>query len=84
MGPWTELDNPAQGPESDVTFRSQSTYVLEVTPGSGQFIYIGDRWNPDNLADSRYIWLPLQYDNGRFTMSWQDEWQWGQALSVTP
>lgn len=84
MGPWTELDNPAQGPESDLTFRSQSTYVLEVTPGSGQFIYIGDRWNPDNLADSRYIWLPLKYDNGRFTMRWQDEWQWGQALPVTP
>ena len=77
MGPWKELENPAQGSDADVTFHSQSAYVLEVIPGSGRFIYIGDRWNPANLADSRYIWLPLNYqaDQDQFTMRWYDKWR---------
>jgi hypothetical protein len=74
MGPWQELDNPAQGQDAPVTFHSQSTYVLEVKPGSGQFVYIGDRWNPENLQDSRYIWLPMNWHHGQFNMIWRDEW----------
>ena len=74
MGPWQELDNPAQGQDASVTFYSQSTYVLEVKPGSGQFVYIGDRWFPENLQNNRYIWLPLNWQRGQFNMSWRDEW----------
>jgi hypothetical protein len=27
-----------------------------------QFVYLGDRWNPDALGSSTYVWLPLQLD----------------------
>ncbi len=75
LGPWTELGNPAQGKDADVTFHSQSTYVLPIAPERGFFMYLGDRWNPNNLADSRYIWLPLTFTGERFEMHWHDQWQ---------
>ena len=73
-GPWTELDNPAQGPGADKTFFAQSTYVLPVAASPGKFIFIADRWNPKNLKDSRYIFLPLTVAGGKVLFSWRDEW----------
>ena len=36
---------------------------------------MGDRWNSDNLGDSRYIWLPVLFDDeGKMSISWQDSW----------
>ncbi len=72
LGPWTELANPAVGTGSDTTFHSQSTFVLPT--GQGRFMYMGDRWNPDNLEDSRYIWLPLVFKGDHFEFSWASEW----------
>ena len=76
LGPWTTGDNPCVGPGADKTFRSQSTFVLPITGRSpGGFIYMGDRWEPKNLADSRYIWLPFQIKpDGSFDLHWQDAW----------
>ena len=36
---------------------------------------MGDRWNPDNLSDSRYIWLPVEWENGRMIIRWTNEWE---------
>jgi hypothetical protein len=38
------------------------------------FIYMGDRWNPKNAIDGRYIWLPIQFENDKPTIRWHDEW----------
>ncbi|NLG14473.1 MAG: family 43 glycosylhydrolase [Lentisphaerae bacterium] len=59
-GPWTELKNPAQGPGADTTFGSQSTFVL--TLKDGQYIFMADRWRPENAIDGRYLWLPIHFD----------------------
>jgi len=75
LGPWESKGNPCTGPESELTFRSQSTCVLPVTGKPGCFIFMSDRWNPRRLPDSRYIWLPLKMDaDGAFTIPWQNEW----------
>lgn len=37
-------------------------------------LLITHRWKPDNLADSRYIWLPVKFDRGRVAIEWLDEW----------
>ena len=29
---------------------------------------------PDNLQDSRYVWLPLEVEGNRVTVRWRDEW----------
>jgi hypothetical protein len=49
--------------------------VLPVTGRPGEFIFMADRWNPSNLADSRYIWLPFKMEkDGTFQLRWSDSW----------
>lgn len=73
-GPWTELENPCVGPGADVTFNSQSTYVLPVNGMEDAFIFLADRWNPQNAIDGRYIWLPITVSDSGLLIEWYDEW----------
>ncbi|CAI9111270.1 OLC1v1011452C1 [Oldenlandia corymbosa var. corymbosa] len=62
MGPWETIGNPCIGGDKifrHTTFFSQSTFVLPVHGIPGLFIFLADRWNPADLRDSRYVWLPL-------------------------
>ncbi len=78
FGPWTELGNPCVGNEADVTFHSQSTYVLPVYGKKDAFIFMADRWTPENAIDGRYVWLPVQFsENGLPFLAWMDEWSPG-------
>ena len=41
------------------------------------FIYIGDRWERKNLANSRYVWLPIVFNENNDNLPeihWLDEW----------
>ena len=79
-GPWVELGNPCQGIDANSTFHSQSTYVLPVDSGRGgegsHFLFTADRWTESNLSDSRYVWLPVLFDekNDNPIIKWRDEW----------
>ena len=73
-GPWTELGNPCVGDDSATTFHSQSTYVLPVVGKKDAFNYLGDRWTPDNAIDGRYIWLPVNFQDGKIVLKWMDNW----------
>jgi beta-galactosidase len=36
---------------------------------------MADKWNLDNLPDSRYVWLPFSMKpDGTFTISWRNHW----------
>jgi len=76
LGPWTVKANPCDGSNADTTFDSQSTCVIPLPGGKdNEFLYMGDRWNPGNLADSRYIWLPFSVDKSNaIRLTWRDEW----------
>lgn len=74
-GPWEELGNPFTGVEAELSLHSQSTYVLPVQGRETQFIYMGDRWNPKNAIDGRYIWLPIRFENERIIIEWKDKWK---------
>jgi len=74
-GPWKELGNPCRGPEADLTFRGQSTYILPVADKPGTFIFMADRWNQNNLPDSRYLWLPVTFTDKGFEVLWQTTWR---------
>jgi beta-xylosidase len=74
MGPWEELGNPCIGEDQDLTFNSQSTHVLPVEGKPGCFIFMADRWRPDNAIDGRHIWLPIEFEDGRPVLRWQEEW----------
>jgi hypothetical protein len=75
FGPWTELDNPCQGKNADKTFYCQSAFVLPVAGRKDMFIAMFDRWEQWDLANSRYVWLPLEFDEaGHPKIPWQDRW----------
>ncbi|XP_027112377.1 uncharacterized protein [Coffea arabica] len=63
MGPWEAIGNPCFGANKVFrvnTFFAQSTFVLPMPGGPpGSFVFMADRWKPDDLRDSRYLWLPL-------------------------
>ncbi|WP_294232450.1 glycoside hydrolase family 43 protein [uncultured Chryseobacterium sp.] len=73
-GPWESLGNPAIGEDAETTFHSQSTFVLPVHGKKDAFIFMADRWRPKNPIDGRYIWLPLEFQNGRPVIRWKDHW----------
>ncbi len=74
FGPWTELGNPCTGIDSMTTFHSQSTFILPVQGKKDAFIFMADRWTPENPIDGKYIWLPLRFSNDRMVLEWIDEW----------
>jgi Glycosyl hydrolases family 43 len=75
FGPWTELGNPCRGTNADITFFCQSTYVLPVAGKTDQFIAMFDRWEKWKLQDSRYVWLPVEFDADEHPLvQWQDRW----------
>lgn len=73
-GPWTTFKDVAP-PETN-TFQSQSSNLIKVV-GSRQttVIYVGDRWNRDDLADSRYIWMPLRIGHGEMALPQPRDWR---------
>ncbi len=74
FGNWTELGNPCVGKDSELTFHSQSTFVLQVQGKKDCYIYTGDRWTPENPIDGRYIWLPITFENDAPKIYWKDKW----------
>jgi len=78
-GPWKELGNPWIGPKDqcDISFNSQPTYILPVPGKRDAFIFLADRWRPDNAIDGRYVWLPIQFEGDRPVIKWMDQWDLG-------
>jgi len=35
---------------------------------------MGDRWTPENLADSRHIWLPVEWEGDVPVIRWYSSW----------
>ena len=40
-----------------------------------QHIFMADIWRPRHPIDARYIWLPIEFENGKPVVRWQDEWK---------
>lgn len=74
MGRWELRDNPLSGPNARKTFYAQSTYVFPVQGLENSFIFMADRWRPEELADSRYVWLPITFMDDGIEIKWADRW----------
>lgn len=78
MGNWEYVENPCVGDDKELTFHSQSTFILPVEGKKDAFIFMADRWVPENAIDGRYIWLPIQFkENGAPFLEWMNEWDLG-------
>ena len=75
-GPWQFLGNPVRGTKDDeaTTFHSQSTYILPISGNKNKYIYLGDRWDAKNPAESKYIWLPITFEDEKPVLYWRENW----------
>lgn len=73
-GPWKPLGNPCVGKDAELTFYSQSTYVLPIHGSDTNFIFMGDRWKPENPIDGRYVWLPVSFEEDKPIIRWKENW----------
>lgn len=86
LGEWKEIGNPCRGEgqkksrtrpysaKPDTTFLSQSTAVIPVQGKKDAFIYVGDRWISEDAIDGRYVFLPVEWENGTPVIRWYDKW----------
>lgn len=75
FGPWESLPNPCIGEDANKTFHSQSTYIFPVYGKKDMWIFMADRWTPENPINGRYIWLPIEFEDNKPTIRWKEEWQ---------
>lgn len=74
FGTWIDCGDPCVDDTNHTTFASQSTCIFEAAQDT--YIYMGDRWKSDDLADSRYIWLPVKFtQDGKMELLWEDKWK---------
>lgn len=75
MGPWRRVQgNPMRGPLAELTFDAQSTHILPIEGRKDAYVFMADRWKPGDLKDSRYIWLPVRFEDGVPFMEWTSSW----------
>jgi hypothetical protein len=73
-GPWSAWKSFA--PAGTNTCNSQVTFILPVVGrNSTTYVFLGDRWNSNNLTDSRYIWEPLTVTGTTVSLSCATSWQ---------
>ena len=72
FGEWQIDGNPFVGEGSTFAFDTQSTCLFEAQ--SGTWIYYGDRWNRNDIKDSRYVWLPAKVSQNKLSVTWKSEW----------
>jgi len=73
-GPWQQLNNPWKGEKADISFDSQSTFIFKVQGRKNAYVFMADRWRPDQPSDGRYVWIPIQFEKGQPVLNWKDEW----------
>ncbi len=73
LGSWRNEGNPCVDKGASVTYDTQSTCLFQTE--TGQWVYMGDRWNSMNLADSRYVWLPAEIRDGKVLIPWKGAWK---------
>lgn len=76
LGEWTQMGDPFTNDTDGTSCHSQSTCLFLADEETETYIYMGDRWNANDLTNSRYIWLPLDFaEDGTMSITFVDEWQ---------
>ncbi|MCD8318880.1 MAG: family 43 glycosylhydrolase [Paraprevotella sp.] len=74
LGEWTRNGNFATDPLKQLSYRSQPCYVFPVEGKKDAFIYMGDRWNSNDVEHSTHVWLPISMRSGYPVVRWYDQW----------
>jgi hypothetical protein len=81
-GPWLPRGPFPRGPREETTFDGQTTFVLPVQGKPHAFIFMADHFGAasdnvvHNFANATHIWLPLEVDPEKrtITVRWRDSW----------
>ena len=72
-GPWKQHLHPFIGKGAEKTFGGQSTFVISTL--ENRFVFMADVWKPESLMYSKYIWLPIGFDDtGKPVIEWKESW----------
>ena len=83
LGEWKTIGNPCIDDGASTTYETQSTCVYKVS--EGEFIYMGDRWFSNYLRDSRYVWLPIEFDiDGFISIKKYSNWDLSIFQKIKP
>ncbi len=64
-------------PKGSKTFDSQCDAIVPLGDDpwdADRFLYVGDRWQPDDLGNSPLVLLPITIGDGRARLEWTDGW----------
>lgn len=78
---FVSLHNPCKGKDADKTFYSQSTFVIPIAGKPGKFIAMFDTWKKDELRNSTYTWLPIEFHGNDIIINWHDSWSLDDYIS---
>jgi hypothetical protein len=80
-GPWSSWKSFA--PSGTNTCNSQTAFILPVVGSSTTtYVLLADRWNSGNLADSRYVWLPLTINGTTVSTTCLTSWKIDASTGV--
>ena len=83
LGEWKTIGNPCVDDGASTTYNTQSTCVYQVA--EGEYIYMGGRRFSNNLKDSRYIWLPIEFDGqGYISIKKYSNWDLSLFQKIKP
>ncbi|WP_435172914.1 family 43 glycosylhydrolase [Actinacidiphila sp. bgisy145] len=73
-GPWSPWRRFA--PAGSATYDSQISTIVPVE-GSERtaYVYVGDRWLPEELERSLPVWLPIRIGGGQARLEWAGRWR---------
>jgi hypothetical protein len=80
FGTWTRHENPTHGFNpfdnigSEKTFGGQSSFIIPVMGLENAYIAMFDIWKPTMPIEGRYIWLPIEFKEGKISIQWMDQW----------
>jgi hypothetical protein len=80
LGRWTYHGNPCLGYNKmdsvgvEKTYGGQSSFIFPVEGTKDAYIAMFDIWKPDNPVTGRYIWLPIDFTDGKISVTWHDTW----------
>jgi len=81
-GPWSQTEDIA--PPGKNTYNSQSSMLIKVVGRRNTVvIFAGDRWNPKDLEDSRYVWMPVRINKGNLSLPPPQPWTIDVQRGVT-
>ena len=80
LGKWIAHGNPCHGVNSvdnlgvESTYGGQSSFIFPVEGTKEGYVAMFDIWSPENPVMGRYIWLPVEWKDGKMSVSWRDSW----------